>query len=357
MKLTSKYISGFTLIEILVALTIGSIILAGVVQVFLGSKQAESLTMSLARIQENGRFAMEALNKDLRLTGYQGCADPQLEFIPPSNIQANNFGVSDISNQPIAGAAVPSGGGTVSLFGGAVSVTDAVGDTDIVSIIYASPKSEQLSSNMATASADITIGANNAGFAPTDVLLISNCSSDGQYVFQATTVSGSGPVTITHSAAGNSSNSFGSLLFETGTSLHELIHNTYYIKVNPRGIRALYRRSLTGNTVELIEGVENFKVLYGHYEDNNTTVITDDDIRWVDAATINSTASLDWRNVSSVKAALLMTDDLEVLSSVGPASYSLLGTSVAPINSDRKLRRVFSTSAKIRNRDGKRISQ
>lgn len=357
MKKNMRKNSGFTLIEILVALAIGSLILAGVIQVFLGSKQADQLSMSLARIQENGRFAMEALNRDFRLTGYQGCADPQLSFIPTANIQANNFGVADISNQPISGATVPSTGGTVTLFGGAFSITNAVEDTDVVSVIYASPKSEELSVDMTAPNSNLTIAANDAGFDTNDVLLISNCTANGQYVFQASSVGGSGPVTITHNATANSSDSFDSLRFEIGASVHEIVNNTYYISVNPRGERALYRRTLSGATSELVEGVENFKVLYGHYDDNNTTAIIDDDVRWVDAATINSSASLDWRNVSSVKAALLMADDTEVLADIGPANYNLIGTSVTPVNTDRRLRRVFSTSSKIRNRDGKRISQ
>ncbi len=373
MKQDGKHNSGFTLIEILVALAIGSIVLAGVVQVFLGSKQAETLSMSLARIQENGRFAMEVINKDLRLTGYQGCANPSVVFIQGPNIQTNNWSVTDYTNQPISGGTVPAGGGIVSLFGGAINIADAVEKTDIVSVTYASSTYKHLQSDMTGTSSPIVaqnvvlddqaypsydvhnVATNKIDFAATDILLITNCGN--AHIFEASSVSGTDPITITHDGAANSSPSFGATNYLIGSYVHKLSQFTYYIKENPRKIRALYRRSISGTTDELIEGVENLKVLYGHYDDNDTNPSNDDEVSWVDADTINSTASLDWANVTSVKVALLMTDETEVLLSTGPASYDLLGTTIAPISTDRKMRRVFSTSAKFRNRDGKRISQ
>jgi type IV pilus assembly protein PilW len=63
---------GFSLVELMVALVITLILLAGIGQIFLSSKKSFTIQDSLARIQENGRFAMETLAQDLRRVGYWG---------------------------------------------------------------------------------------------------------------------------------------------------------------------------------------------------------------------------------------------------------------------------------------------
>jgi type IV pilus assembly protein PilW len=63
---------GFSMIELMVALVITLILLAGIGQIFLGSKKSFVIQNALARIQENGRYAMDLLASDLRRAGYWG---------------------------------------------------------------------------------------------------------------------------------------------------------------------------------------------------------------------------------------------------------------------------------------------
>ena len=49
---------GFTLVELMVALAVSLLLLAGVIQVYLSSKQAYRVQDNVARIQESGRLAM-----------------------------------------------------------------------------------------------------------------------------------------------------------------------------------------------------------------------------------------------------------------------------------------------------------
>ena len=63
---------GFSLVELMVALVITLILLAGIGQIFLSSKKSYTLQNSLARIQESGRYAMDMLTQDLRRAGYWG---------------------------------------------------------------------------------------------------------------------------------------------------------------------------------------------------------------------------------------------------------------------------------------------
>jgi len=63
---------GFSLVELMVALLITLILLAGVGQIFLSSRKSYTIQNTLGRMQENGRHALETLATDLRRAGYWG---------------------------------------------------------------------------------------------------------------------------------------------------------------------------------------------------------------------------------------------------------------------------------------------
>jgi type IV pilus assembly protein PilW len=63
---------GFSLVELMVALVITLILLAGIGQIFLSSKKSYTLQNSFSRMQETGRYAMDTLTQDLRRAGYWG---------------------------------------------------------------------------------------------------------------------------------------------------------------------------------------------------------------------------------------------------------------------------------------------
>ena len=65
--------SGISLIEIMIALLIGAFLLGGVLQIFIGGKQTYRMQESLSRLQENGRFALDFIGRDVRMAGYWGC--------------------------------------------------------------------------------------------------------------------------------------------------------------------------------------------------------------------------------------------------------------------------------------------
>jgi type IV pilus assembly protein PilW len=73
---------GVTLIEVLVALTLGLFITAAVLSVFLSNRQAFRQTENLSRLQENARIAFEFLARDLREAGAVACGNN----IPTANV-------------------------------------------------------------------------------------------------------------------------------------------------------------------------------------------------------------------------------------------------------------------------------
>ena len=68
--------SGLTLIELLIALVLGLIIVSAVINVFAGSTRSARFTGGLLSIQENGRFGVQVLTRELRRAGYS--ADSEL---------------------------------------------------------------------------------------------------------------------------------------------------------------------------------------------------------------------------------------------------------------------------------------
>jgi type IV pilus assembly protein PilW len=63
---------GMTLIELMVALAIGAFLMIGAITVFMQSRTSFRVTESLARLQENARFALEAMEPDVRMANYWG---------------------------------------------------------------------------------------------------------------------------------------------------------------------------------------------------------------------------------------------------------------------------------------------
>lgn len=62
---------GFTLVELMIALTLGAILATAMLQVVVGQLRIHRMTDDLSRVQENGRLAMDVLSRDLQLAGYQ----------------------------------------------------------------------------------------------------------------------------------------------------------------------------------------------------------------------------------------------------------------------------------------------
>lgn len=68
-----KHLSGgMTLVELMVALAVGSFLVVGSVQVYNQSRQAYVINESIARVQETAQFAMDTVEADLRMASSYG---------------------------------------------------------------------------------------------------------------------------------------------------------------------------------------------------------------------------------------------------------------------------------------------
>lgn len=71
---------GFSLLELMIAMTLGLILLGGIVVLVSRTTRTSTSSQSLQRLQENGRFAMSRITSDLRMAGGQFCSNYSNEF-------------------------------------------------------------------------------------------------------------------------------------------------------------------------------------------------------------------------------------------------------------------------------------
>jgi type IV pilus assembly protein PilW len=72
MKTIRQKQSGLTLVELMVALAIGSFLMIGAIQIYNQSRQAFVINESIARVQETAQFAMDTIEADLRMASNWG---------------------------------------------------------------------------------------------------------------------------------------------------------------------------------------------------------------------------------------------------------------------------------------------
>ncbi|SFD14481.1 type IV pilus assembly protein PilW [Thiohalospira halophila DSM 15071] len=64
---------GFTLVELMIALAVGAILLAGIGSLVQGTHDSNRLQQNQAQVQGNARFALNQLGRDLLAAGHLGC--------------------------------------------------------------------------------------------------------------------------------------------------------------------------------------------------------------------------------------------------------------------------------------------
>jgi type IV pilus assembly protein PilW len=72
---TVKTARGFSLVELMVAMVLGLMVAGGIVTVFMATSTSSLVQTQLAKLQEEGRFAMTALTTDLRMGNAQYCSN------------------------------------------------------------------------------------------------------------------------------------------------------------------------------------------------------------------------------------------------------------------------------------------
>ncbi len=89
--------AGLSLVELMIALLLGSLLTAAATQLFLVNRQTENLQAGIAGVQDNGRFAFDYVSRSLMEAG-QHPAEPTVPFI----LEGSGFNSATPLNAEIA---------------------------------------------------------------------------------------------------------------------------------------------------------------------------------------------------------------------------------------------------------------
>ena len=343
--------SGMTLIEIMIALLIGVFLIGGVIQIFLSTKKSYRTQESLSRIQENGRFALELMDHDIRLAGYLGCS-PATTTNPV--VIANSPLVA-----PVAHAGIPAVVAAHTITGGddktsfaspnpatsssplATSVTQT---TDAVTVQFGESCGGYTTAAMTNVNPTLVIPATNTcGIVTGTPLIISDC--DTAHIFRAAAATDNSQ---NKDATGSATAVFpAGKSYAAGSEIMLFRSYTYFIQPGTGGLPSLWRLdnnkavAASTNPVELIEGVENMQILYG--VDTDADGVANNYL----AGTTANIPATDWDKVVSMRTFLLLQSAEDNVTDKPVPYYYVASAAQTP--TDRRLRKVFSSTVALRN--------
>jgi type IV pilus assembly protein PilW len=305
---------GFTLIELMVAVAVGLLLLAGLSSLFLGNNHAQMEIERANRQVENGRYAMQLLTSDVSNAGYYAEFDPVALAMPAAVPDPCSTVITDIG----AAIALPVQG-----YDNANPINclaDVKANTDIVVARHAN--------TCVTGAADCEPASEGGPF-----IQASQCNNSFELgspnVARHYEVKASNSGFTLHKRDCDTTEDSG-----TPADLRRLRTHIYFIANNSLegdGIPTLKRAEVISKNgqlsvviVPLAEGIENMQVEYG-IDTNNDGVA---DLHTPDVASANgcalpACAVTNWSNVVNLKMHLLARTHTPSMTHVDTKSYVL----------------------------------
>ena len=329
-----------SLVEMMVGMVVGMFVVAVMGMVYLGTRSTYTAQESGTRLQENGRYAVETLANDIRMSGFRGCQGSEAvnNTLNSPTALLYNYG------EPIWGARYTGAGWSPAL----ASPADGLGALpagDVLVIRRPSGLGWSLIGAMTSTSDALTISA-TADFTQGDLLMVADCASAS--VLQATNAGPGAAGSLAHLAGaggvlpGVSGNALlrayahdarvwrlQTRIYHLGASLRRPGETALWVYQNP-----VYDGG--SQHAELVTGVERLAVTYG--VDTNGDLAAD---RYRSADQVGN-----WAQVVNARIELLLAGG-----STGKATqaqpYVFGGETVTP--TDTRLRTVMSTVVSLRN--------
>lgn len=370
--------AGFSLVEMMVALTLGLVLTGVMTAIYLTSKSAVRRVDQLSTLQQNVRLAFQFLSSDARMVGYQGCFTNRTTGFTNSmsvglgtnfavGIEGYKYGIAGSamtmsSSNPANITTTTSWENNTAGTSNTIPITSISGDgltpgSDVLVIRTVSGPPVRLTAAAVGSAATLSIENNGtagkcrdgttnkvSGLCARSYALIANCSA--AQAFQVSTAATTLGVTGGLSAS--------NVYPQASSEVFPLQTVVYYVKRSADGnTTSLYRRTFDGDSTgtdagveqELIEGVENLQVRFGL----DTTTEPDGVI---DGSYVAASAVGEWSRVIAVRMSLLTHGPAAAEADVTlPATGKVADVTVTyPTTGTRFDRRVFSTTVAVRNK-------
>lgn len=332
---------GMSLVELMIAMTLGLVILAFVTTLFVSNNKARQELEKTGRQIENGRYAIQLLTDDIRLAGYLG------SYIPSSSAPAlgavpDPCAASSLTVSAINGSRTLHVQGYNNGVGAPTCLTDLKPSTDILVVRRAST----------CATTDANCDPFTSGL---PYLQASGCSADPQsYVIDNT----AGSFTLRK------------VNCVTAAEVRRFLTRIYFIannNVGSDGVPTLKRaelgvdasNNLAWNIVPLVEGIENLQLEYGldtktSSPCSGTTPAYTPPCDDGSPDTFTMPVSVqDWWNVVAIKVSLLARNTEATKGYTDTKTYTL-GDQSIPAQNDAYKRHAYTASVRLANVAGRR---
>jgi len=329
---------GISLVEVMIALVLGLLLIAGAGQVFFISKGVYRVLEAQSRLQENGRYALDLLAKNIREAGYLGCATKSINIVNTLNNSTDylyNMAVGIQGSEWVAASSTWSP--TLD-----TSITSPANGSDVVTVRGRTGPPLRLQADMTNRSSSLVVST-NSGWQPCAIVMVANCAMGS--VLQITSLATGTPSasfdTVAHALGGTCvpGNAIVDLgeAYKTDAEAFPVAATSFYLRTGANGQLSLWRRVNSSTAEEMVEGVQDLQIRYGEDRDNDGSPN-----RYVTADQIS-----DWANVESVRVSLLMATAESNLA-VEAQTVNFNGATQAVANG--RLMRAFTATVGIRNR-------
>ena len=347
-----KIARGFSLVEIMIGLTLGIILSIAVIGVYLAQKNIYRTNTSQAIIQNAESAIAGLVTPTIRAAGFCGCATIIKAL---SNLNAGGPPpISTLSTNPsiimgydsIAGTTITISQNNATNSASSASWTPGLDasltgniqpTSDVLVVLGGVPGSQPIGVITFTPGSTEIVLQNTTGILAGQFGAISDCLK--ATVFQVTSVVGT---TINHSAgAGALTNASDALSvnYAPGSQFVPLTQTAFFVAHDPSGQSALARATLNADgtwTIQsLAPGVDTMQVLYGTGSNGVPT-------QYVPASAVAN-----WGQVYAIRLGFLL-EGQPGSNTLPPTEFSVLGTTVK-VPADNRLRHVYEMTINLRN--------
>jgi type IV pilus assembly protein PilW len=317
--------AGFSLVELMVSLTISLFMILGAIGLYVASSSAFRGQQHLGQLMENGRAASEIMSRTIRLARYWGCTGSRDTSVSNhlSHAQQGIYGLNGATDEITVYQAL-----TNRPFDPAYLVQDI--DDPAEPNPHTNP--DPLSSTAMIKLDD------ESGLDAGDYVLINDCAQADIFALSHVDTANH---TLELTGCGTCTQQY-----QANAGLYKIKRSRFYITTGASGEPALFLQEDAVTHIELIEGVEDMQIYYGEDTDDDGTVNRYVLPEVIDAACIQDGNADCWRGIASVRISLLLRT-VEDSITKSPQTYTFNGASVTA--NDRRLRREFLTIISLRN--------
>ncbi|MEZ5558242.1 MAG: PilW family protein [Pseudomonadales bacterium] len=356
---------GFSLVELLLALSLGLVVVTGIVQLFVGNSQTYTVLNGQARLQENGRFALEFISRAARSSGFLGCAPERDNIVKGLRAPWGNMPEFNILNLVQgfegSGGALVGGGGlpdtsngnlypvALAPNNGGIDDANVEPGTDVVAFRTLEQPGTRLAQVLQPSGNPVVAAPGGVSpFAANDVVMVADCEQGALFRINSVNVAANqATLNIVTASTGNAWENADQVPGQTtptvpftlsylgrsygDDAIVSRVQTTYFFIADSTGDDndgdgqpplALWQKVGTSAPQEVVQGVEDLEVMYG-----------------IDTQNDNQTRINEFVNFDAV------ADPTDVVA----VRVSVTVNSVDVVDNGQRLRRTFSKTIQLRN--------